>query len=71
MSDVLLARIEELEIRVAFHEDLLSSLSQGVTDLSLSMRHLRDELGQLRVALDAVRTALGHDVRDEPAPPHF
>jgi SlyX protein len=67
----LIERLEELEIRVAFQEDLLGTLDRGVTDLSQSMGHLRDELGQLRLALDAVRVALGHDVRDEAPPPHY
>jgi SlyX protein len=71
VSDPLLTRIEELEVRVAFQEDLLATLNASVADTTLEMRELRTELGRVRSALDAVRSALSHDVRDEPPPPHY
>jgi SlyX protein len=71
VSDPLLTRIEELEVRVAFQEDLLATLNASVADTTLEMRELRTELHRVRDALDSVRAALSHDVRDEPPPPHY
>lgn len=71
VSDPLLSRIEELEVRVAFQEDLLASLNASVSDTTLEMRVLRTELVRMRDALDGVRVSLAHDVRDEPPPPHY
>ena len=71
MSDPLLSRIEELEVRVAFQEDLLTTLNASVADTTREMRELRGELVRVRDALDGVRVSLSHDVRDEPPPPHY
>lgn len=71
MSDPLLTRIDELEVRVAFQEDLLATLNASVADTTTEVRDLRLELVRMRNALDAVRSALSHDVRDEPPPPHY
>jgi SlyX protein len=74
VSDPLLARIEELEVRVAFQEDLLATLNTSVADTTVEMRDLRRELVRMREALDGVRVSLAHDthdVRDEPPPPHY
>jgi SlyX protein len=71
VTDQLLQRIEELEVRVAFQEDLLSTLNSGVAQLGDQMHNLRGELMQMRQALEAVRVALGHDMTIEPAPPHY
>ena len=66
-----MSRIEELEVRVAFQEDLLATLNASVADTTSEVRDLRLELVRMRNALDAVRSSLAHDVRDEPPPPHY
>jgi uncharacterized coiled-coil protein SlyX len=54
MSSDLSARVEELESRISFHEDLLHSLDQSVVHLSTDNDKLRAELKQLRESLDDV-----------------
>ena len=71
MSDLLIARLDELETRVAFQDDLLATLNRSVAGVDRELRMLRAQLEQVRGALDAVRIGLSHDARDEPPPPHY
>ena len=71
MSDPLIERLDELETRVAFQDDLLATLNRSVAGVDRELRLLRGELEQVRGALDAVRISLTHDPRDEPPPPHY
>ena len=71
MSVSLIARLDELESRVAFQDDLLATLNRSVAGVDRELRALRLELEQVRGALDAVRIAISHDARDEPPPPHY
>ena len=71
MSDTLIARLDELETRVVFQDDLLATLNRSVAGVDRELRLLRQELEQVRGALDAVRVSMTHDPRDEPPPPHY
>ena len=71
MSDPLIARLDELESRVAFQDDLLATLNRSVAGVDRELRTLRMQLEEVRGALDAVRVAVTHDARDEPPPPHY
>ena len=71
MSNELITRIEELEVRVAFQEDLLATLNAGVAETGQQIRAMREELGRVLDALGQMRTALNHDVATEPPPPHY
>ncbi|HVF36220.1 MAG TPA: SlyX family protein [Candidatus Saccharimonadia bacterium] len=71
MSDPLIARLDELETRVAFQDDLLATLNRSVAGVDRELRMLRTELEHVRSALDTMRVSLAHDVRDEPPPPHY
>ena len=71
----LAARVDELEVRLAFLEQGIATLTESVTALQLQrerdQRHLGgllDELGQLRGQL--MRDMLG-DPSSEPPPPHY
>ena len=71
MTDLLIARLDELETRVAFQDDLLATLNRSVAGVDRELRMLRTELEHVRAALDAMRVSLTPDVRDEPPPPHY
>jgi SlyX protein len=71
VSDPLIARLDELESRVAFQDDLLATLNRSVAGVDRELLALRRQLEEVRGALDAVRVAVAHDARDEPPPPHY
>jgi len=76
MSADLLARLEELETRLAFQEHALNQLSDALaaaraedTTNALLMQRMRDELQQMRLSLAA--QSPGMDPAQEPPPPHY
>ena len=71
MPDELNDRLTELEIRVAFQDDLLGTLNGQVAALTGGMQNAQREIARLREALDGLRTSLSHDIADEPPPPHY
>jgi SlyX protein len=71
MSHDLESRVAELETRLAFQDDLLGALDRTVALQDRALGDLREEIARLRAGLEGVRTALGHDVADEPPPPHY
>ena len=71
MSNDLESRVAELETRLAFQDDLLGALDRTVAQQDRVLGDLHEEVARLRAGLEAVRTALGHDVGAEPAPPHY
>ncbi len=65
------ARLVELEMRLSFQEQALAELSEALADARMTgarnaelLRHLLDDLGRVRNALNA-------DPADEPPPPHY
>ncbi|MDG2526419.1 SlyX family protein [Stenotrophomonas sp. HITSZ_GD] len=65
------ARLVELEMRLSFQEQALSELSEALAEARMTgarnaelLRHLLDDLGRVRNALNA-------DPADEPPPPHY
>lgn len=64
-------RLQELEIRVAFQDDLLSTLTGQVVELEREVRALRERLVHARESLESLRDAQGHDAASEPPPPHY
>lgn len=65
------ARLVELEMRLSFQEQALSELSDALAEARMTgarnaelLRHLLDDLGRVRNALNA-------DPADEPPPPHY
>ena len=67
-----LARIEELETRLAFQEHAMSELSDALADARLELsRHdaaLRRVVEELKISRSA---GGGGDAADEPPPPHY
>lgn len=64
-------RLEELEVRVAFQEDLLATLNRDVAEASRELADLRQLIARLRGELELIRNALAPDPRGEPPPPHY
>jgi len=60
-------RLENLEVKVAFQEDLLAKLDEVLTALRDEVEELRRELGSLR---DTVERQSPDPPEDEP-PPHY
>ena len=67
----LTSRVSELEVRVAFQDDLLGTLNAGLAAADATIRALREDVARLRQSLDGLRLALAPDVRDEPPRPHY
>ena len=67
----LLDRVQELEVRVAFQEDLLGTLNTDVADLHRTVAQLREELSRATHSLEGLRGLLQEDPGEEPPPPHY
>lgn len=64
-------RLAELETRFAFQDDVVATLNPQVATQERKLVDLVDELRQLRREVTYLRAALGHDMADEPPPPHY
>jgi SlyX protein len=64
-------RVEELEIRVAFQDDLLTSLNAEVHSAHQAIARLRAELESLRASIDGLKGGLREQPGEEPPPPHY
>ena len=71
VADSLEDRLTELETRLAFVDDTVNSLNDTVIAHDRNLRELLLAMERLRGDLVAARTALAHDVHDEPPPPHY
>ena len=76
MSEALTDRVEQLEIKLSFNEDLMDTLNttifrqqEQIDSLVKEIRHLRDRLQDQQAARDAS----GATIRDLAAeiPPHY
>jgi len=65
------SRIEELEIRVAFQDDLLQGLNEQVHIAHQDIARLRAELLSLRDRFDSVKSSGSSESSEEPPPPHY
>ncbi len=64
-------RLDDLESRFAFQDEVLGSLNPTVAVGARKMTDVETELRSLRAEVAMLRVALGHDVRDEAPPPHY
>ncbi len=62
-------RIEELEVRVAFQEDLVSTLNRDVIEASREIGEMRRMIASLRKELELIRHGLAPDPRSDPPRP--
>ena len=71
MSASLEDRLTELEVRLAFVDDTMSTLNAAVAEHDRILQDFKLAMERLRGELTGVRTAIAQDVRDEPPPPHY
>lgn len=61
----------ELEMRIAFMDDMLHSLNATVALQGQQIDELHNQVCQLCHELGAVKTTLSHDIHLESPPPHY
>lgn len=71
MAATLESRLTELEVRFAFLDDAVAALSASDAERTQRVLALERAFRDIREELAAMRVALGHDVREEPPPPHY
>ncbi len=64
-------RLDDLETRLAFVDEAVSTLTDADTTQSRRLLALEQAVRDLRAELSSMRSAVGHDARDEPPPPHY
>ena len=64
-------RMTELEVKLAFVDDTVAALNTTVSEHDRALADIRVAIERLRAELTGVRSALSHDVHDEPPPPHY
>lgn len=64
-------RLTELEVRLAFMDDLMGTLNETVAAHQIQLLEMRGAMERLRDELVAMRGSLAPDAHDEPPPPHY
>lgn len=63
-------RLDDMELRLTFLDDAVSSLGDSEAMQSQRLLQLENALSELRRELASLRTSLSDNVQDEP-PPHY
>ena len=71
MSEDLLQRLTELEVRLTFIDDTVNALTAADAEQSLRIAALERVISELRNELSSMRLSQGHDPHSEPPPPHY
>ena len=64
-------RLDDMELRLTFLDDAVSSLGDSEAMQSQRLLQLENALTELRRELASLRTSLSDNVQDEPPPPHY
>ena len=64
-------RFDDMEMRLTFLDDAVSSLGDSETQQARRLLQLENALAELRRELAGLRTSLADDARNEPPPPHY
>jgi SlyX protein len=64
-------RLMELEVRLAFIDDTVNSLSSADAEIARRLDLLERALREMRSDLSTMRAGLGGDPTSEPPPPHY
>lgn len=70
-EDALIARIEKLEERAAFHEKAVEDLSTALTDQWRLLEAFKRDVARLTDELKAVESNISQAGSEEPPPPHY
>lgn len=71
LVELLSERLDELETRIAFQDDLINTLSEQVTRQELDIRELWAAKKQLNNQLKEVSSSNIRKEEDETPPPHY
>ncbi len=71
MSDDLAVRLEALEIRVAYQDQVIEDLNQTITAQWKDIDRLRREMAALADRVAQAERGAGGDPEDETPPPHY
>ncbi|MES2404311.1 MAG: SlyX family protein [Pseudomonadota bacterium] len=64
-------RLDDMELRLTFLDDAVSSLGDSEAMQSQRLLQLENALKELRLELASLRTSLSESVQSEPPPPHY
>lgn len=70
-SQALAARLDELETRLAFQDDLINTLSEQLARQELDIRELWEAKKQLNTQLKEVSSSNIRSEAEETPPPHY
>jgi SlyX protein len=70
-SDILMQRLDEMEVKLTFIDDTVQALATADAGLSQRIAGLERALRELRGELSTMRIAQADDPHDEPPPPHY
>ncbi|CAM5271160.1 SlyX family protein [Rhodanobacter lindaniclasticus] len=70
-SDVVMRRLDEMEVKLTFIDDAVQALTAADADQSQRLAALERALRDLRGEVASMRVAQGDDPHDEPPPPHY
>lgn len=65
------SRLTDVEVKLAFQDDLLEALNQTVADQQRRIDLLQDEIRILYQQLKSLQPSMLAEVADEPPPPHY
>ncbi|KFG69973.1 SlyX family protein [Microvirga sp. BSC39] len=69
--DAVDARIEALEVRVAYQDKVIEDLNQAVIDQWKKIDALRRQLAEVQDRVEVVEDSAGGPRAPEPPPPHY
>lgn len=70
-DDALQERLADLETRLTFMDDTVSTLADADALQSRRLMELERAMHDLRAELSSMRASLSDDPHDEPPPPHY
>ncbi|MBU3823650.1 MAG: SlyX family protein [Candidatus Oceanisphaera merdipullorum] len=71
MTNDILARLEQLETRLAFQDDTIEQLNQEITAQSAQTARLQAQLSMIAQRLKDLQPSNMGSQADEPPPPHY
>ena len=71
MSDLLEARVTELEIRIAYQDQTIADLNDVVVRQQRDMDKLRNEMEALKGRMQAATVSMIATEAEETPPPHY
>ena len=67
----LIARIDDLEVRAAYEDQVIEDLNKVVLDQWTALEQMQRRMAALEDRLREVQASVGADGQDEPPPPHY